>query len=278
MKKKKIVLCIIIIFMLLTTKAYAYNYGSINLTPSKTDSLSTGEEFTVTLSLSGNFASSLTSMYVNCYISINEEILEELTVDSIITNSDKKVEIDSNNVLNVYDDVDASSIDSGIIFSSDFEKKYTEIEDTNYQIYIKFAEPIESSEDLFTITFKVKSEVATGTYENAISYIVESQYTTPPVSTLAAWNEWETKTLDLTITSSSSSNDDNNNINSDNDTNTNTSGSDNSSTDTTNNQVDNTVASGSLPFVGYKIFILPIIVIIIVGFIFYKKYTEYSKF
>ena len=46
----------------------------------------------------------------------------------------------------------------------------------------------------------------------------------------------------------------------------------------TNNGEDNTIAPGRLPNTGYKIIILPIIVLLVAGFIFYKKYDKYSKF
>lgn len=304
MKKRQIVLYAAIMFMLMCTSVYATISGSISLTPSTTDSLYAGEEFTVTLSLN-DVDSSTGITAIEGYININENVLEDLTVKSIVTDSNGQVTINSDNVLTVYniDDGDESSINSGITFSSNLET-----EKGDYKIVIDFETPITSSVDLLTITFKVKSGVVTGTYTNAISY--ELFEIVSPASSGATI--LETQSLDITIGSTSSSDNNNNNNTSNNNAinnnnsnnssnnnsnnnasnnssnnvvnnvsnnaNANSSGNSTSNTNTSSNQTDNTVASGSLPLAGYKVFILPLIVATIAGFVFYKKYNQYKQF
>lgn len=303
MKKRQIVLYAAIMFMLMCTSVYATISGSISLTPSTTDSLSAGEEFTVTLSLN-DVDSSTGITAIEGYININENVLEDLTVKSIVTDSNGQVTINSDNVLTVYniDDGDESSIDSGITFSSNLET-----EKGDYKIVIDFETPITSSVDLITITFKVKSGVVTGTYTDAISYEL-FEIVSPASSGVTIL---ETQSLDITIGSTSSSVDNNNvsnnnvnnnsvnnvsnntsnnnSINSNNANNTSNNNAVNNSnkngvgssitnSNSSNNEVDNTVASGSLPLAGYKVFILPLIIAAIAGLVFYKKYNQYKQF
>lgn len=313
MKKRQVVLYVVLMLMLLCTSVYATISGNINLTSSKSGSLTAGEEFTVTLSLD-NIESTSGVTAVEGYININENVLEDLTVNSIVTNSDGKVEINSKNILNVYDasEEGAENVNTGITFNTEPVSG-----NGDYRIVIDLASALTSNTDLITIKFKVKPGVATGTYEDAISYTLFKIY-----SGTQEKADVVSKSLDIAIgTPSGVSNDSNavNNLINNNSNNANNLVNNNSNNannlvdnnsnnavrneannannaavnnanrnnisnngsqinNNNNNRVDNTVANGSLPNAGYKLVILPIIALSIAGFIFYKKYDKYSKF
>ena len=308
MKKRQVVISVVIMLMLLCTSVYATISGNISLTSSAKDSISAGDEFTVTLSLNnieGN--SGVTS--ISGYINVNDNIFEKLTVDNIVTNSEGKVEINSNNVLDVYDsnDEEASSADTGITFNSNPVSG-----NGDYRLVIDLENALTSDTDLVTITFKVKDNVAEGNYEDAISYTLFKIYsgTTDKADVIS-------QSLDVNVGNEvipedpdnnpenvpdnrpennvDNNIDEGNNINNNiNDNNSNNIQDDNNNDDKnnsnpidnnqgqdglgTNNGEDNTIAPGRLPNTGYKIIILPIIVLLVAGFIFYKKYDKYSKF
>ena len=308
MKKRQVVISVVIMLMLLCTSVYATISGNISLTSSAKDSISAGDEFTVTLSLNnikGN--SGVTS--ISGYINVNENIFEKLTVDSIVTNSEGKVEINSNNVLDVYDsdDEEASSADTGITFNSNPVSG-----NGDYRLVIDLENALTSDTDLVTITFKVKDNIAEGNYEDAISYTLFKIYsgTTDKADVIS-------QSLNVNIGNEvipddpddnpenvpdnrpennvDNNIDEGNNINNNiNDNNSNNIQDDNNNDDKNNsnpidnnqgqdglgthNGEDNTIAPGRLPNTGYKIIILPIIVLLVAGFIFYKKYDKYSKF
>lgn len=315
MKKRQVVFYVVLMLMLLCTSVYATISGSINITPSNSGALHAGDEFTVTLSLK-DFDTTSGITAVEGYVNINEDVLEDLTVNSIVTNSDGKVEIDENNILDIYDVTNLSTeemneIDTGITFNDSPESGRGD-----YRIVINLASAVTPDTDILTITFKVKPGVATGTYEDAITYSLFQVF-----SGVSDKSEKVTESLDLVIgvpaeeDNNNSNNTNNvidnntdnevdNNVSDENETNNvvdnnsneiNNNEVNNTETDNNNdnnanrnnasnsgnnqnNRVDNTTASGSLPNAGYKIVILPIIALIIAGFIFYKKYEKYSKF
>ena len=156
MKKIQVMLSSVIILMLLSTSVFAATItGNINLTASDT-SVSAGDEFTVTLSLEDiSTISGVDS--INGYININEDVIEELTVDNIVTNENGEVEIDSRNVLPLYDALDsgASSSDEGVTFNTNPSSG-----NGDYRLVIDLANAITADTDLITITFKVRDDVA----------------------------------------------------------------------------------------------------------------------
>lgn len=306
MKKIQVMLSSVIILMLLSTSVFAATItGNINLTASD-NSVSAGDEFTVTLSLEDiSTISGVDS--INGYINIDENVIEELTVDNIVTNENGEVEIDSRNVLPLYDalDSEASSSDEGVTFNTNPSSG-----NGDYRLVIDLANAITADTDLITITFKVRDDVATGTYEDAISYTLFEIY-----SGSEDKGSVNSQSLDITVEevnnpgqdepnednpSEDPSDDNNNNSNNDNNNNNNNNNSNNDNQNNNNpgntpendanrneaqnvggtngNQVDNTTAEGSLPNAGYRYIILPIILIAIAGFIFYKKYNKYSQF
>ena len=323
MKKRQVVFSVVLILMLLCTSVYATISGSINISPSNSGALHAGDEFTVTLSLE-DFDTTSGITAVEGYININKDVLEDLTISSIVTNSDGKVEIDENNILDIYyvpelSDEAMAAIDEGITFNDAPVSG-----DGDYRIVINLASAVTPDTDILTVTFKVKPGVATGTYEDAITYSLFQVF-----SGVSDKSEKVTESLNVVIGApDEEDNDDSNNTNNvidnnvdnevdnnlqdenetntdndnDNDNELNNNAVDNNSNeidddevnnaedennenrnDATNgdnnqNRVDDTTAQGNLPNTGYRIIILPIIALIVAGFIFYKKYDKYSKF
>lgn len=317
MKKRQVAFYVALMLMLLCTSVYATISGNMNITASKTDELSAGEEFTVTLSVD-NMSSGVVA--VDGYINIDENVLDKLTVSSIVTNSDGKVKVNSNNNLAVYDasSAEASSAETGITFNTKPESGKGD-----YRLVINLANAITSKTDLVTIKFKVKSGVSKGTYKDAISYTLFKIYSDSDkgdvtskslsitvgdkVSNENTANNTNTNNATNNATTNNATNNAANNTsnkannvanNATNNTNTNNATTNNSTNKASNtnkvadnsnknaagtttnsgSKADNTTATGSLPKTGYKFIILPIIGLAIAGIIFYKKYEQYNKF
>ena len=87
MNKKKVVLYIFLTLALVCTSVYATISGNISLSTTE-DSVKAGEEMAVTLKITDiTLAQGIDS--VEGYINIDENVLEDLTVDSIVTENGK---------------------------------------------------------------------------------------------------------------------------------------------------------------------------------------------
>lgn len=163
MNKKKVVLYIFLIFALLCTSVYATISGDIKLSIEE-DTINAGDEFNVTLSIKDiTLKNGIDS--VEGYINIDENVIEELTLDSIVVNEDEKVII-GENILGIYNSNTADVLPSTGIFFND-----NPVSDKgDYRLVINMAKAVPNGTDLVTLTFKVKSGVDADTYENAISY------------------------------------------------------------------------------------------------------------
>ena len=197
-KKKSIILIMFIILSLLCINVYATISGDISLTPSDLTELSAGESFTVTLSLS-ELSGTTGIDSISGYINIDEDVLEDLTISSIVTNSDGQVEVNDENILDVYDasSVSSSSYDYGIVLNTSPASGKGD-----YRLVIDLEEAISSGTDLVTITYQVKSDVSSGTYEDVITYSsfviyegTSNKYTV------------DDKSIDITVADSSSDTD-----------------------------------------------------------------------
>ena len=379
-KKKSIILIMFMILSLLCVNVYATISGDISLTPSDLTELSAGESFTVTLSLS-ELSGTTGIDSISGYINIDEDVLEDLTISSIVTNSDGQVEVNDENILDVYDasSVSSSSYDYGIVLNTSPASGKGD-----YRLVIDLEEAISSGTDLVTITYQVKSDVSSGTYEDVITYssfviyegtsnkytvddksiditvadsssdsdssssddtvalegislnitettltvdssditlvvsadptnadlptivwslsdddVVEladngdGSATISPISsgsvTITATTEDGSYSVSCVITvtsssSSSSSDDDDSNTtsnevddNSSNSTSDDETNSTNDVSDNTSDSEDNTTASGTLPYTGFRLIVLPIIALIALIIVFYKKYKQYKE-
>lgn len=293
MKKKMVILLqIMIAIVLVGTSVYGAVNATIDLKVSK-DTIKRGEEITVTLSLK-DVDSNVKS--VSGYVNYNKDIIEELTVDSIVKGADNTVKI-GNEILTV-EDLTNKTVDQMPDTSAyiGFNAAPTSGNDT--RIVIDFRNGISENTDLITIKFKVKSNATLGEIEKAIEY---------KMFVIAAGTEKSeeiSKDVKLTISEdgSSNGNQDGNNVqnvnqNQNTATNTNTNKTPdnkntavkNNTTNTkntstagssqkTNNTVDNTLASVGLPATGARAIIIPAIILILCAYISYNRYMKYKQF
>jgi hypothetical protein len=314
MKKRQVVMYIVVALILMCTSVYATVTGTLGYEVNPKTSLYAGDVFTITLKLS-NVDSEDGINTVEGYIDIDENVLEPLTVSSIVTDEDGNVKINDDNILKVYDASDENlSSKEGIIFNSQVTGG-----DSDYKIVMDFPTEITSTvEQLLTIKFKIKSDVEAGTYNDIIKYKTFTLFSKDAV----AKKEVESQSLSIKVSSKVENNVENNTVNNvvanntannavnniannvvnnaaSNNTAKNTvnntvknnttnnvvtnNASDKANTSNTNktsvvnNAVDTTKSTTSLPNTGYRLILLPIIIVAILGLVFYKKYAKYNK-
>lgn len=325
MKKRQIIIYMVVLCLLFCTSVYATIGGKLGFSiKTENEAVYPGDELLVTVSLKELEAEGGLNA-IEGYIDINKNIIEPLTIDSIVTENGK-VTINEKNILNVYSADKANNVDEGIIFNTEPVSGKGD-----YRIVINLANKITTDTDLVTIKFRVKSDVAPGNYENAITY------KTFKIFSEASNEKEELSSQAIRVVVSEKANDrnevnnTNNNTNNNQSNNTNTNnvinqiknnttnnvknntvnntqnvsknlvnnnqvknntvnknesvvGNDKNNTNnqtpsgTTQNKPDNTVANTDLPKTGYKLLLIPVIIIAIGGLVFYKKYSKYNKF
>lgn len=184
MKKNKLILlqCLIAL-VLLSTSVYAAVSVRLNLSISN-DKVKPGDELTVKLSIKDIQVSDEGITNIDGYINYDEKVIEKLTVDSIVKDSDGRVTI-GNDKLTVEDLTGVTSINTGdnttgIVFNGE------PATDNDCRLLIGLATPLKADSDLLTIKFKVKENSTIGEIKNAIRYdmfvITAGKEKTPAVS------------------------------------------------------------------------------------------------
>ena len=165
-KSKLIILQLIIALVLTCTSSYAAINATISLTQSKTE-LKRGEIVTVTLSLK-DVDSSKKITSVAGYINYNEDVIEDITAQSINKDSDGTVTIGTEKLK--VEDLTTATIDT--MPSSDAYIGFNGNPSSNNdsRIVIDFNNGVTSDVNLLSINFKVKSDATLGKITNAISY------------------------------------------------------------------------------------------------------------
>ena len=313
MKKSKILLFkIMIAVIMIATSVYAALDVTLELKVSN-NNVKPGETVTVTLSLK-EVSSKVTS--VSGYINYNKDVLETITVDSIVKNTDNTVTIGTEK-LNV-EDLTNKSISDMPNTSEYVGFNGAPSSGNDTKIVIDFKDGVLSNTDLLKINFKVKSNSTIGEIKDAIKY---------QMFVVTAGTEQSSEisqSVDLTVTKinpvpentveddkNNTVKDDNkildntnipqNNVvtpgaiknNTTNNTVNNTSKNNvvnNSSKNNTtknniannatnrNSNTDNTTASKKLPSTGAKMLVLPAIVFIVLAYISYNKYMKYKNY
>lgn len=317
MKKRQIVLYIVVMLILFTTSVYATIETNLNIKHNITGGLTAGSEFEVTLYLD-NLETDKNIKAVEGWIDYNKDILEPLTLSSVVTGEDGKVKLDENNNLSVTDgSKDTTDLNQGIIFNCNPDSK---VKKGDCRLVINFDKPINKEIDLVTLKFKIKDGVSKGTYDDAIKYTLftvfaddtqeskdlgdfnvdiivnEKQDTSKNETNNEVNNETnndvknETNNETKNEVNNETNNETNNGVKNENtpakpDTNTpngnngNGGNGGNGGSQTNNgNQKDDTVSPTNLPKTGFRYIIIPIVIMTIIGLIFYKKYSKYSKF
>ena len=311
MKKRQVVLYVFVMLILLTTSVYATVKAELEFVVKNNYNNTlfyAGDEFTLTIGLK-NVEASLGIKSIEGYIDIDENVFEDLTLESIVTDTNGKVQI-GNNALQVYDANNISSnTDKGIIFNT-----HPVSGKGDYKIVINLENPISTNTDLVTLKFKIKN-VAAGSYSAVMSYklftvfstdtgekaeLEEHSYgiditerpasgtdnnsnnTNQAANNTVANNTVNTPTNNTTNnivnnTAKDAKNTVNNTAAKDTNHKVNTADSSNKSAEKLNRQ-DNTVSPTNSPKTGYRIILIPIIAMVILGFVFYKKYSKYNNY
>ena len=167
MKKRQIVLYVVVMLLLLTTSVYATIRAELDFRIHTNNGtiFYAGDEFTMTIGLK-NIETDQGIKSIEGYIDIDEKVFENLTVNSIVTDSNGKVQI-GNNELQVFDanDISSTNTDKGIIFNTNPVSGRGD-----YKVVINLDEPITSNQNLIELKFKVKDNVAAGTYQSVMTY------------------------------------------------------------------------------------------------------------
>ncbi len=269
MKNKLIVLQVFIAIILVCTSVYAAVQTTIGVKVSSS-TLYKGDTFDVTLSLN-DVKSDEKVTGIEGYLNYNKDVIEKVTYDSIIKDENNKVKIGSEtlSVENLQQDITSTGAFVGFN-----EEPSTGKGDA--KILIDFSNGLTEDTDLITIKFKVKSDAKIGEITDAIKY---SNFI---VTTESGKSEEITKNVNLTVKEKPANNQNQNKNQNKNEDNTvgkvNTTNSNKNTvkTNTVNNTntLDNTVSGVNLPATGAKIFIIPVIVLIILAYISYNKYIR----
>lgn len=325
MNKKRVVLYIFLTFALLCTSVYATISGDISLLTSK-NTIQAGEELDVTLKITDvTLNAGIDS--IEGYINIDENVLEDLTLESIVTENGKVVIGD--NTLSVYNSNTNVALPTKGVFFNDNPVSGK----GDYRLVISLTNAVPNNTELVTLKFKVKDGIEEGTYQNAISYdlfvlfneevdktekISKSLDVVVEAEEKDEVNENETNnTVNNTVdntTNNTVKNEIKNEVKNNTVNNTTNNTVKNTVNNTTNNTVkntvnntvkntvkntvnntvknsikntsknnvisvnkDNTVSTNRLPDTGYRIIIVPIVVVAVLGLVFYSKYNKYNN-
>ncbi len=289
MKKNKLILLqLFCIFALLCTSVYAAINTTVELKVSK-DVVQRGETVSVTLSLKDVADDKIES--VESYINYDKNVIEPINVDSIEKNDDNTVTIGEQKL--PIEDLTNSTVENvtstteAIAFNGNPEG-----DENDTRILIDFKEPIVADSDIITIKFKVKSDSTLGEIEKAITYSMvvvtnsngeqkqitkDIKLTVNAVSTPGdSDGDDDTNTNRNTNTNTNTNKNTNSNTNTNKNTNSNTNTNTNKNTNVNSNKADNTLVGAALPATGARMIIVPVVVLIIVAYIFYNRYMKYK--
>ena len=304
MKRKLIIYNIFIVLVLICTSVYAATTAKLDLvTTPDSKQIKSGEKFTTKLSLK-DFSTTTSVDTISGYIDIDENTIEDITIDNIVKTSGNTVKIGNEN-LEVYDVANIEGIPEKGIFlmkdpATDDDTKH------DYKITIELsAENKISTDEIIKIEFKTKDNLKEDTYADVVKFV--------GFEATSGWTETvtiEDDSLSIKIVKDSVDNNTvNNNTVNNNTVNNNTVNNNtaNNNTTTTNNKVnnnavnnnstnknttkntvntnktpsnskDNTLANKVLPATGATSIIIKIIAVgMILGFVVYVKYKKYKN-
>lgn len=278
MKNKLIVLQIFIVMILICTSVYAAIQATVGVKVSSS-TLSRGDTFQATITLS-DVQSGEKITGVEGYLIYDKDILEKVTVDNILKDSDNKVKI-GNDTLPV-EDMQKNPTDTGAFVGFNGEPTSGK---GDAKILIDFNNAITKDTDLITFEFKIKSDAKIGDIKDVIKF---SEFTIAVEGGNPNDITTITRSINLTIKEKNNNNQNQNqNQDKDKDQNKNTenksenpvgkvnnTNTNNKANNTSNTNTDNTVSGTKLPATGAKIFIIPAIVLIVLAYVSYNRYIR----
>lgn len=276
MKNKLILLQIFIVMILICTSVYAAVQATVGVKVSSS-TLSRGDTFQATITLS-DVQSGEKITGVEGYLIYDKDILEKVTVDNILKDSDNKVKI-GNDTLPV-EDMQKNPTDTGAFVGFNGEPTSGK---GDAKILIDFNNAITKDTDLITFEFKIKSDAKIGDIKDVIKF---SEFTIAVEGGNPNDITTITRSINLTIKEKNNNNQ-NQNQDKDKDQNKNTenksenpvgkvnnTNTNNKANNTSNTNTDNTVSGTKLPATGAKIFIIPAIVLIVLAYVSYNRYIR----
>lgn len=278
MKNKLILLQIFIVMILICTSVYAAVQATVGVKVSSS-TLSRGDTFQATITLS-DVQSGEKITGVEGYLIYDKDILEKVTVDNILKDSDNKVKI-GNDTLPV-EDMQKNPTDTGAFVGFNGEPTSGK---GDAKILIDFNNAITKDTDLITFEFKIKSDAKIGDIKDVIKF---SEFTIAVEGGNPNDITTITRSINLTVKEKNNNNQDQNqDQDKDKDQNKNTenksenpvgkvnnTNTNNKANNTSNTNTDNTVSGTKLPATGAKIFIIPAIVLIILAYVSYNRYIR----
>ena len=160
MKRKLLLVYVLMAFVLLCTNVYAMVTAELNLVANKT-AVKPGEDVIVTVELN-NLSAPVAS--VEGYINIDENVLESISSNMVVTNSDGKIEINEKNKLSFAFNPTALNADYDVIFNTNASA--TRGNDVFF--VMDFAENITSNAEIMKLKYKVKEGTADADIANAV--------------------------------------------------------------------------------------------------------------
>lgn len=281
MKNKLIVLQVFIVMILICTSVYAAVQATVGVKVSSS-TLSRGDTFQATITLS-DVQSGEKITGVEGYLIYDKTILEKVTINNILKDSDNKVKI-GNDTLPV-EDMQENPTDTGAFVGFNGEPTSGK---GDAKILIDFNNAITKDTDLITFEFKVKSDAKIGDIKDVIKF---SEFTIAVEGGNPNDITTITRSINLTIKEKNNSNQDQNqdkdkdkdkDKNTENKSenpvgkvnNTNSNNKANNTNKTSNTNTDNTVSGTKLPATGAKVFIIPAIVLIALAYVSYNRYIR----
>ena len=167
MKKVRVGFIIIVVTILLLSCVSNADTSILKVSYSKSGKQGSTAKLNVYLQNTGTFESAITS--IEGYVDIDNEVFEDLTVNSI-ESTNGKIQIGSNNNLDLVDlsgfsvsnSLSSISGDAGVFFNSN------PISGQDNKIVIDFNTPIAEDTKLLTFDLVVKSDATPREYQNAI--------------------------------------------------------------------------------------------------------------
>ena len=300
MKRKLLLVYVLMAFVLLCTNVYAMVTAELNLVANKT-AVKPGEDVIVTVELN-NLSAPVAS--VEGYINIDENVLESISSNMVVTNSDGKIEINEKNKLSFAFNPTALNADYDVIFNTNASA--TRGNDVFF--VMDFAENITSNAEIMKLKYKVKEGTADADIANAVKLDCVVVYSdndrsgelneslTIKVSAAAsegsgsgAENENNAGTNENTSgegntagNTNTNTNTNTNNTNTNTNRNTNTNNTNRTNTNTNTNKTtntntkDNTVSGTTMPAAGLRTVMIPMIIFMVLAYVSYTKYVSYK--
>lgn len=282
MKNKLIILQVFIVMVLVCTSVYAAIDTQISVKVSKS-TVNRGDTVDVTLSLE-NVNKDQKIKNVEGYINYDKNVLEKVTFDSIVKDSNNKITIGEEKVSVENANGNMSASAPYLLFNDSPADASNDI-----KILIDLNNSLTKDTELVTIRFKVKETADLKEIKDAITYkfVAKGEGTNDTTVESEEMIKGVTLTVEKKAATQQPTDDNQNNNNNNNNKNeaknddnsvgkvngnTNKNNANNSVNNT--NTVDNTVSGVGLPATGAKVFIIPAIVLIALAYISYNKYVR----